>query len=726
MNGKDQNPGIGWTVQKQRPQYFSLGLWIGISVVIAPLMLRISPVMGKLYYSGDLRPVLNRGDATQILAQPFSLLDISVFWGKPILLNQGQSWIKFFEALTSWAFGPEWGQVTVLHAVFSWAFFSMAFLLWTYGMPRIFIFTGAGLFAFGAPMFTLTTMGWHYATFSLALFPLCLGLARKTYVGKTWTVPMLLGAALGVGLFSSTLAPVFFTVVAGQLIFSYWLSRQDATELRAPHLPWRGVVALILPLILNAWWILPRLFLRFQESSLTSNLGLSENSIATASWIDWLTPLTGFGMTYNNSWESIASDMAKYSLLAYLSLGLALFLTAVLQGRLDRFEYAWPVASLLAIIGLALVNQQEVIRILGGLGLGRDTGRLLSLGYPLIILLACAGLKYAQEDRQMLTRSVVRFGGLALSIGAVSPFLSPGIAPKQPFPQPALQLAPLPTIPTAEFQRQMTRLDPRSAAVGLPADYLLFWPSSSFFQPLFHSASNPLSQIDKVITLNSSEKGQGEQKFASHVLAAFDSLDAYDQERVLRYLGAAASVRLLNAQSGMELEQDGPRDSTSLNQYQVEPRDLSVATVRLSRVDRSEIQLPAELNMTSLKGGKTIAKFENRDWEGAWSLQASTLATPGTYVKYTIGGVESTAAVSSQSTLPFIFKGEDVGWALSVPLDDLSEGGDVEIVVGNVYSDIQYHLAVVSGIAMVVTIVMLFVMRKFTAPSARGEKEESW
>jgi len=688
-------------------------------------MLRIRPVMGLLYYSGDLRPILSRADAAQILTQPFSLLDVSVFWGKPILLNQGQSWIKFFEALTAWAFGPEWGQVTVLCVTFSLAFFGMAFLLWTYGMPRIFMLTGAALFAFGAPMFTLTTMGWHYATFSLALFPLCLGLARKAYVGRTWTVAILLGSALGVGLFASTLAPVFFTVVAGQLFFSYWQSRRDTTRSRSPHLLWRGVVAILLPIVLNAWWIVPRLLLRVQQSSLSSNLGLSENSIATASWIDWMTPITGFGMTYNNSWELVASDLAEYSLLAYLTLGSALFLTATVRRRLNGFDYAWPVASLLLLIGLTFVSQQDVIRVLGSLGLGRDTGRLLSLGYPLTIVLACAGFKYAQADRQRLVRSIIGLGGLALSVGAVSPFLSPGIAPKQPFPQPALQWSQLPTVPSAEFERQMTTLDPRSAAVGLPADYLLFWPSSPFFQPLFHSASNPLSQLDDVITLNSSEKGQGEQDFSRQVLAAFDSLAEYDQRRVLQYLGASAKVRLLNAQSGSELERDGPRGISS-QQYQVEAQDLPVATVRLSRVDSREMQLPSELKMTSFQGGKTIAKFENREWEGTWSLEASMLPTPGTYVKYRVGGVESTAVVSSQNTLPFIFEGKDLGWALNIPLDDLSENGGVEVVVGNVYSDIQYHLAVVTGVALAVAIVMVLARRKFAASSARGEVEESW
>ena len=340
--------------------------------------------------SGDLYLPSSGTMAKRWVQESFSVLSDGSLASTPIR-EHGFYWVRLvYLTLTKIVQNDALAERLFLTLIILVAMVSMHVLLTYLELERWITIFGSLLFALLPTHYNFLAFGWYLLYLQLALVPLLLRITHKFFTAGSTASGLGVGLLSGLIFFTTSLTPVILLVLT-VLVITAWSIRatDDQRNIR------RSFNKLFLfvsgATLSNLFWIASAVLSAFKSERSFIGATINSVSLGTSRNVSSHTPITLWGTGFNSSYEIAATAYGPRSLYFLITPCLAI-LGLIGSWKLKIAKPFFLICFILLIL-MACSDQIEVIGLLAQLGIGRDSGRLYSIGAVLLIPLVANSLK---------------------------------------------------------------------------------------------------------------------------------------------------------------------------------------------------------------------------------------------------------------------------------------------------------------------------------------------
>jgi hypothetical protein len=327
-------------------------------------------------------------------------------------------------------------EAIFLSAIVFICFLSMHYFLGYLGFSRRLQFIGSLVFGFLPSQYNFLAFGWYLVSFQLALVPLLLVLFHKSIFSAKRYMPLLGGLLGGYIIFLTSLLPAIFLLLVGLLLVE--LRNQSSNKLiQIKNVLLRTILFSATSIIANSSWLLPSIFSLFNGNRRFNTIEANSVSLGTSINVRPMTPINQWGTGFNSSFEiAMSQNPLRTASMWAIPVLIVIGLFGSWSYKISRSFFT---LSLSLLFLMAASNQADVIKLLADLGLGRDSGRLYSVGSVVAVPLALSGISKLGS----LLESILKFArtsavGLLVIFLVGNTFFTHGLSPDSRPVQPAL------------------------------------------------------------------------------------------------------------------------------------------------------------------------------------------------------------------------------------------------------------------------------------------------
>ena len=368
-------------------------------------------------------------------------------------------------------------EAIFLSAIVFICLLSMHHFLGYLGFNRPLQFIGSLIFAFLPSQYNFLAFGWYLVSLQLALVPLLLVLFHKSIFSAKRYMPLLGGLIGGYIIFLTSLLPIILILLVG--LFVVELRNNSGNNfIQIKDVLFRTILFSTTSIIANSFWLLPSIFSLVNGDRRFNTIGVNSVSLGTSINVRPMTPINQWGTGFNSSFEIAMSENPLKTISMW---AIPVLIVIGLFGSWSyKISRSFFTLSLSLLFLMAASNQADIIKLLVDLGLGRDSGRLYSVGSVVAVPLALSGISKLGS----LLDSILNFAS-ASAVGMLVVFLvgntffTHGLSPDSRPVQPALSW-----IRSKALDRDQRSLNSFLISQG-DEPTVLYFPSSEFIAPRF-------------------------------------------------------------------------------------------------------------------------------------------------------------------------------------------------------------------------------------------------
>jgi hypothetical protein len=372
-------------------------------------------------------------------------------------------------------------EAIFLSAIVFICLLSMHYFLGYLGFNRRLQFIGSLIFGFLPSQYNFLAFGWYLVSFQLALVPLLLVLFHKSIFSAKRYMPLLGGLLGGYIIFLTSLLPAILLLLVG-LLFVELRNQSSDKFIQIKDVLLRTIQFLATSIIANSFWLVPSIFSLVNGDRRFNSIDTNSVSLGTSINVRPMTPINQWGTGFNSSFE-IA--MSENPLRAVSMWAIPVLIVIGLFGSWSyKISRSFFTFSLSLLFLMATSNQVDVIKLLVDLGLGRDSGRLYSVGSIVAVPLVLSGISKLES----LLESILKFArvsavgflvGFLVVLLVGNAFFTHGLSPDSRPVQPALSWVRSKTLDSD--QRSLNRFLRNQQTEPT----ILYFPTSEFIVPRF-------------------------------------------------------------------------------------------------------------------------------------------------------------------------------------------------------------------------------------------------
>lgn len=291
--------------------------------------------------------------------------------------DKGAQYVQVLESFLSLLSSDNSGfvQRAIIYLIYFVAIYSIFLLLQYFKVNYYISLIGAFGYGFSPLFFNYVVFGWWYVALSYAVLPFFIKVIftefRKPSKSVTLFKFLSIGLFSGLFIYSSNLYLIFFLVFT---LTSLYL-QDDNHLMKFFKIIKINLVFFIGTLIPNTNWILSRLI--YRNSSITKGDGSTLGQVAAN---EWHTGLTGFGITYNNSFFQFNEYMGQQ---IFIFANIIIILSGFILIKNETKDWEVKVVIILISISVAIGFLGVEIEKLVNLTIlpFRDVGRLTGIGF---------------------------------------------------------------------------------------------------------------------------------------------------------------------------------------------------------------------------------------------------------------------------------------------------------------------------------------------------------